>query len=278
MNRLLTSIILLAGLGGLAVPGQAAIFTMADANSTATVDATGGTGMYEWKVDGVDHLAMQWFWYRIGDSGPESSVSALPFTGGGLTDTNFDGSAETLYLRYASTQVKVELTFLLTGGAAGSGTSDIAEVIGITNTSGAPLSMHFFQYVDINLNASSVNDSLKVVSGNTAIQTLGGSWVAETVVTPRPSLCQADLTAAVLDSLEDAAATTLSGATGSVGPGDLAWAYQWDVVIPKRGTYFISKDKQLIPEPASLGLLLTGAATLVIRRRRRSSGAWQSRV
>jgi hypothetical protein len=71
-------------------------------------------------------------------------------------------------------------------------------------------------------------------------------------------------------------ATNLSDtpATGVVvGPGDVTWAYQWDVSVPVGGTFQISKDKNLsagvIPEPATVALLSVVAGMLLAMRRTR---------
>jgi hypothetical protein len=69
--------------------------------------------------------------------------------------------------------------------------------------------------------------------------------------------------------VNDGLPTTLSDTPiGTVvGPGDMTWAYQWDVVINPGDTFQISKDKNLsaipVPEPAS-GLLVTIAAGMLL--------------
>jgi hypothetical protein len=56
------------------------------------------------------------------------------------------------------------------------------------------------------------------------------------------------------------------------GPADATWAYQWDVIIPRNGTFQISKDKNLnarvIPEPASLVLVALAVGILFASRKR----------
>lgn len=249
----------------LSAPAGAGIYAMTDANSTAVVDSS-GSGMYDWTVDNVQHLNRQWFWYRVGATGPESNLGALPLSAGGVSDTNFDGNNETLYLRYLATQFKAELTFLLTGGSAGSGASGIAEAIRITNTSGAPLDFHFFQYVNLHLGGSAINDSVAILNGNTARQTYGNMTVSETVETPMASHHEVGFYPGTVNSLSDGSPTTLSDVSGAIGPGDLTWAFEWDVTIASGGSYIIGKDKHVVPEPASICLL--AAASLVTLKRR----------
>ncbi len=247
--------------------GRSAVFTLSDGNATATVENTGGAGMYDWKVDGVDYLQMQWFWLRIGESGPESRLDSLPFIRGGLSDTNGDDTLETLYLQYASTKIKVELTFMLRR-PAGSGTSGIVESIAITNVSSSSLNLHFFQYVDLDLYGSRVNDSVEITGGNTATQWFDRIRCAEAVATPAPSHFQVGMAHDILNSLQDQQPTTLSDASGPIGPGNLTWAFQWDATLAAKGKLLISKDKQIVPEPATLALLMLGSLAAVIRRRK----------
>ena len=52
--------------------------TLSDLNSTATFDfPVGGSGLSDWTVDDVSQLYEQSFWYRIGETDPESPISNL---------------------------------------------------------------------------------------------------------------------------------------------------------------------------------------------------------
>jgi hypothetical protein len=42
---------------------------LSDGNSTATFDPYSSAGLKSWEVDGINHIAQQWFWCRIGDEG-----------------------------------------------------------------------------------------------------------------------------------------------------------------------------------------------------------------
>ena len=54
----------------------------------------------------------------------------------------------------------------------------------------------------------------------------------------------------------------------------MAWAFQWDVQISPEGTFLASKDKHIVPGPATLALLGAGAlAALSGLRRRRTQQA-----
>src|ERR1051326_3583782 len=65
--------LVLAGLAGPATQSSmAALFTLTDDNSVVQFDTATQANAFNWFVDGVDQLAQQAFWYRIGNSGPES--------------------------------------------------------------------------------------------------------------------------------------------------------------------------------------------------------------
>jgi hypothetical protein len=63
----------------------------------------------------------------------------------------------------------------------------------------------------------------------------------------------------------------LNDVNGPVGPGDVTWALQWDLIIPAGGSLGISKDKSrhinFVPEPSSLALAGLSAVVLAFRRK-----------
>jgi hypothetical protein len=263
----------------------APLHNLVDGNSVASWDLGAQSGMYSWTVDGSEQAVQQWFWYRVGDdpmpittsNNVEQSLDTLPLTVSGVTDTNFDTLPDTLFARYDDNQFDrfyITTTFLLTGGASGSGTSDIAESITIQNLTSEPLPFHFFQYTDLNLAGTPNNDSISIITNNVVQQTDAlGNGASETVVTPAADYHEAGSPMSILAKLNDAVRSTLDD-TSNAGPGDVAWAYQWDFLIPANGSVLISKDKhiQLIPEPSSLVLAAIAAAALAVpiaRRRRR---------
>jgi hypothetical protein len=261
ITRLFSFLAVLAVLAAFAVPAQATLVTLTDANSAAVIDTESSAGMFSWRVDGISELYQQWFWYRIGNTAPESSIDTLS----AATVTQLSPRFATI--SYSAGGLTIAIDYLLTGGTVQSGISDIAETVRVTNTSSGPLDVHFFQYSDFDLDASPFNDSVTITGNNTARQTSPHASLSETVTTPAASRVEAGIYATTLSSLQDGAPTTLNN-VASAGPGDVTWAFQWDTTIAHNGTFLISKDKRLdvwVPEPAAI--LGFGAVLLLVGRK-----------
>jgi len=230
---------------------QAGTVTLTDQNSTVLIDPTSQAGAYAWIVDGTNNLYQQWFWYRIGNNPTgQSSIDTISAPSVSLLGTDI------AKINYSNASLGVQVTYTLTGGSVGSGISDLAETVRLTNNSKSALSLHFFQYSDFDLAGSSGGDSVTLTNSK-ATQTKGGASISETVVVPDASRLEANYYANTLNSLNSGALYNLNN-VASAGPGDVTWAYQWDTTIAAGGSYIISKDKHLenasIPEPSSLVL------------------------
>ena len=252
-----------------ATQAHGGVFTLVDGNTSAGFNTNSQTGQFSWVVNGVNRLQQQWSWYRIGGSGPEASLDTLTITNEGTADVDFDGDPDTLLVKLSGTGFDLELSYLLLGSAGTNGVSDIAEQLTITNTSATPLDFHFFQFTDFDLTGS---DTAEALGGNTFRQT-GGLAVAETVFTPTPSHFETGTRQSLINSLNDGLATTWSGATPA-GPGNVAWATQWDAQINPGDSYLIGKATAfaVVPEPSTLSvsvLALLGYLTLSRPRTRR---------
>jgi hypothetical protein len=248
--RVINPLLMIGLLLLVAAPGNAEFVTLTSANSTVKIDPSSTSGVFDWLVDGVDQLYQEWFWFRIGDTGGESGVNAISEPEVVQAQNNV---AE---ITYQNQDMKMSILFTLGGGGLGSGASDLAELITITNLrSVSPLDLHFFEYTDFDLNGAVSGQSVAlsgVPTPNTAFQSGSGDIVSETVATPRPAHWAAASYNSTLASLMDSSPTTL-GNSWSAGPGDVTWAFQWDKAVS--GTFQISKDKNIaavVPEPATI--------------------------
>lgn len=238
--------------------GNATTYLLTDLNSSVSIDDASQAGVYGWQVDGNNRLYQQWFWYRVGNQTPEQPISNLTLVS---ATTGFGTTGLQLVYKDPTGLFDVTITYILTGGAVGSGTSDLAETIRITSLSSASLDFHFFQYSDFDLNGPG-GDTVTMVNANTVRQT-GQGIVSETVITPSPTLTELAYWSATLNKLNNANVDNLNGTGGPLGPGDVTWAFQWDTSIAAGGTYIISKDKHIVPLPATALLLGTGLLGLV---------------
>jgi hypothetical protein len=247
-----------------------AVITLTDGNSSATIDPSSQSGMNNWTVDGTNQLYQQWFWYRVGPAGGQSSIDTLG------APTVVQPVSSFAQISYASNGlISAQVTYSLSGGTAGSGMADIAEQLRIVNTSGHAETLHFFQYSDFDLNDDPNSDSLSFVNANTVRQQNGALVLAETVVTPAANHFQGDYYANILNGLNSGSPFTLGDVNNVTAPGDATWAYEWDVTLAAGGSLLISKDKQVrpVPEPASVlvWVLLGGLGLAAAWRCRKSA-------
>lgn len=264
-------------------PAGAVPVTLQDGSAVVDVDPDSQEGVSGWAVNGVAHLRTQWFWTRVGGAGPEASIDTLAETARVASDTDADGQADTLFLALADPQQRfsLQLRWSLAGSpfappAAGA-SSDLALQLTLTNTSGAPLDITLFQYTDVDVFNSAVDDSAAWTGAggpNTAtITDSTGLAEWESVWTPRPTAVEASLYDTLLASLLDGDPTALSGALAAAG--DVTVTAAWRAVLAAGGSLLVSQDQQIrvapIPEPSLVGLLAMGTFFALRAARRRES-------
>lgn len=267
------SIFSVAGFSLLAVAQlNAADILMSHKNATVGVNTNGTVA--SWTIDGVNQLSGQSLFYRVGSMGGESLLSGISGTPS-VSFNQVPNIISSLDITYANAAYSVRTLFQLSGSTAGSGKANFNQTLTIQNLSGAPLDFHFFQYSNFDLGG--------VTSGQTAavnfdsllqpykiVQTDGVRTVTETVnVNTAPvGHYQTSLVGNALASLIDINPTTLNDVLAT-GPGDVEFAYQWDVVLGANETLTISKLLGIVPEPTTATLALLGLGMGLAARRKR---------
>jgi len=276
-SRLLHSVVGLCALAVVAAvtaPALATVITsisdtayLNDRNSH--VDFSPGTGVISWLVDDIQQLKQQWFYYRLDGMTQETPLGNLGFVKGKTSNANFEPGEETLHAVYGNEAAfSIELAYILSGGLTGSRQSDLQETITFHNNAGQAVHLQFFQYCDFDLNGTPGDDTVQVLNSTTVSQHDAAVMVAETVVTPSPVHTEVGVYDGTLKKLNDGKADTLDDTKGPVGPADVTWAFQWDLTVPAYGSVQISKDKNMVPEPATIGLMGLGLAVAIVTRRR----------
>lgn len=270
-RRLVASLCCLVGAGGAVCDSSA--LTLVNGNASVDISPNSQAGMYNWFVDGQDHLTQQWLWYRLGNTA-ESSIDTLP-------SQLLQSTASSASYLFTGAGFNLEVRYSLTGGGPGSGTSDVAEQFIIRNTSAGPLSLTLFLYADFDLNGTSGGDTVTSVAwkpipfsnpGFDRATQIDGPTTQTTTLGSFADRAEAQPYAVTLNKLNDGVATSLlnAGASfGPAGPGDLTYTFQWDLALASGGSEIIGVDKRItvIPEPTVLSLALVGLAGILARRR-----------
>jgi hypothetical protein len=269
-RRLAASLCCLVGAGG-AVWNSSAL-TLNDGNASVDINPDSQAGMHNWFVDGQDHLTQQWLWYRVGNTA-ESSIDTLP-------SQLLQSTASSASYLFNGSGFELEVRYSLTGGSAGSGTSDVSEQFILRNTSGSPLTVTLFLYADFDLNGTSGGDTVTSVAwkpipfsnpGYDRATQVDGFTSQTTTISYFADRAEAQFFAITLNKLNDGVANSLVNAGASFGPtvsGDLTYAFQWDIPMIAGGSQIIGVDKLIVvPEPTTMSLALVALAGFLARRR-----------
>jgi len=243
---------------------EALSYTLSQNDSSVQIDLA--SGVSDWQVDNVNQLNQQWFYYRVGSTGPEQSIDTI------ASPSSISSTSTRVIATYVNSTISVKTTYLLGGSTPGSGKATLTDTITVKNTSGTQQDFHFYPYSDFDLGGISGNQNVQFYDQGSGsyyqvIQTgPRSSIVSETVSATSPSEVQAGLYDATLLGLADGSTTTLNN-TLSAGPGNVVYAYEWDVTLAPSASFQISAI-MAVPEPSVLTIMSAGAVALALQRRR----------
>ncbi|RII29649.1 MAG: hypothetical protein CXR30_10005 [Geobacter sp.] len=215
---------------------HAAIHTLQVTRDSAVVaealvdDATAYTGLYSLVVDGKERLFQQWFWYRLGSTGGESSLDTLTLKSVSPPTEENPGALSLTYT--LANQFDITISYLLTYPAGGN--ANVTKTVTIANISSVELAYHLFEYSDFDL-SDTMDDNVYVVKNRVyqnsiLTDTSGVTLVHESSLLPdRFDIDGAQ--SSVLPSLKDSNPTDLANPAPYRYEGELQFAYQWDLVI-----------------------------------------------
>jgi len=267
---------------GTVAQGNAQLYTLSAQNSSVQINLAGGIS--PWLIDGVNQLNQQWFYYSVG-SGPVNSIDTIaPWS----VPTLGHGSSPTLTETYANSIISVKTQFTLQGQLAGSGKATLGDSITINNPSATAQTYHFYQYSDFYLGGSSGGQSVNfnINGAGTAYQVIqtGGADLTGTVTalagggTVAPEE-QAGLYDGTMFGLVNGNPAPSLNNTLNAGPGNVNFAYEWDVTLAAYGNpgssltlSEIQAVVPIVPEPSSVALITSGMLALGLFYRCRQSG------
>ncbi|MCH6567989.1 MAG: hypothetical protein IH801_06445, partial [Nitrospinae bacterium] len=270
LPRVMVAIVALAAVLALA-PGQAQALdckaappcVATDGNDSIEVDPTSQSGLDGWLDDGTDQFGNgQWFWFRDG-AVAEASLDTL-------TLDSADATADVITLNFSGSGLAVTVVYDLDD--LGVGRSRIRETVSIRNTSGGTIDLHWFEYIDLDINTTSGGETASInAAGNTITQDNGANTVA-VLALPTPDHFDIDVLPSIVPSLNDGTPTTLDD-TPIPGPADLDHAFQWDVTLPPGAVFNITiiKELNLVDSLTTLGHFLC-YKTRRVRKTPRFSG------
>jgi len=260
----------------------AQLYTLSAQNSSVQINLAGGVS--QWMIDGINQLNQQWFYYSVG-SGPVYSIDTIaPWS----APTLGHGSSPTLTETYASSIISVKTQYTLQGQLAGSGKATLGDTITINNPAATAQTYHFFQYSDFYLGGSSGGQSVNFNSNGagTAYQVVqtGGAYLTGTVtaltggtsVSPEE---EAGLYDGTMFGLVNGNPAPILNNNLNAGPGNVNFAYEWDVTLAAYGSpgssltlSEIQAVVPIVPEPSSVALVASGMLGLALFCRCRKTG------
>jgi len=254
--------------------GLAGAQSLSSKNSNITFDLSTSAGMNSWTVNGINQLNQQWFWFRVGSTGPQLDLTSIT-----NSPTFTQSSAAQMTAIYSNSLYKVTLSYGLSGFTSPSSKSSLTEAINFQNLSGNDIDLSFFMYSDFTLGGPDFVNSQNVTlgtSGSSSIsrQTVVGSGASNNVAINSPAANEMEVAAypQLYNELTTSNAWTLNNVSTG-GPGHTTWAMEWDshLVSGASMSPISITDTLQAPEPGVCGFAIIGLVIgkLSVNKRRK---------
>lgn len=227
-------------------------------NTVVNIDPYTQAGIYEWLVDGTNHMRQNSYWFSVG-SGPVTPVSSLE-----IVSIN---PAEDMMcdVQYSGALFDMEISYMLMGASLGSGQSDIGQIVSINNKTGSVLDFSLYEFVNLDLNGKSFGQSGTLLISSTLSQTEGATE-SQLSANDIPSIIEVGDAATLLAKLNNSTPFVAN----SNYEGDVAAVFQWNMALGDSA--MISQDNALfngaVPEPASMTVFAALFGLVPLMRRR----------
>ncbi len=265
-------------LAGVVVQSGAQVYPLSARDTSVQINLAGGVS--DWTIDGVNQLNQQWFYYSVGSGSVYSIDTIAPWS----TPATTPGNSPTLKETYANSTISVQTLYTLQSYPSGSGKATLGDAITINNPINDPVTTaqiyHFYQYSDFDLGGVSGNQNVQfnINGAGTACQViqtgLTGSTLTGTVTALSGGNSVApEEEAGIYDGTQfglgngNPAPTFLNNHL-TAGPGNVVYAYEWDVTLSPGSSLTISEIETVVPEPSSVALVASGMLALALLCRR----------
>jgi len=230
-------------------------FTQGNTTTTAAGSGTSGANFRVTGAAGTDHLFQNTWFYRV------DGVDAREFAfnnQSGLTVV----AGNTATQNFVFPNFSAALTYRVSDTGLNEGFCE--QLLVVTNTTSAPISLALYNYADFDMNATAATDSA-VLAGPDNIAISDAGITANFIGVAANAYNVGGFGAARL-GLNDADIDSFSNTGLPFGPGDFTGAWQWNLQIGvgQSGTL---RELLVIPAPGAASLLALGGL-LAARRRR----------
>lgn len=244
-----------------ACAARAQFIDLSDGSVSAVLDPDSQAGLFAYNVDGIDQVSKQWLWVGEGES--RFSIDAM-----GVTYNQ--PSENEVILTYSSDTISLEMSYALMDGG---GLSTLENSVTVSNKTGVSLDLSLFLYGDWDLGGTASGDLLSGIihtgAGYESVAQVEGSDSVQITLDTPAQRAEGAFFANTLNKLNFTTddLSSAGSSIGPIGPGDMTFAFQWDLAVDPAGTDTIAYTTTVIPEPASLSLIGLFIGCIVITRR-----------